>query len=76
VALADRPTTDLVLLILATTIGLTILFAGAGLMLLEALHPEVDTTAASTSLGHIIAVIVGVVVGYVAGGRRSPSMRE
>jgi putative flippase GtrA len=71
VSLRERSTSDLVLLIFAATIGLTILAVSSGLVLLELLHPEVDTTLAATALGQVVGIVIGVVVGFVAGRRPS-----
>jgi hypothetical protein len=69
-ALTDRPTPELVLLIFATLVGLTVLLTGAGLFIVQAIHPELDMRSAIASLGQTITLIVGAVVGYLAGAGR------
>lgn len=69
--LGERATADVVVIILAVLIGLSILLSGAAVFVLEILHPEYDTSVAVETSGELMAVIVGAVVGYIA-GRATP----
>ena len=66
-----RPATELVLIILATTVGLVVVSAVVLLGVLAIAHPETPPYAASAALASVLTVLVGVVVGYLA-GRRTP----
>lgn len=66
-SLGDRPTTEIVLLILAVTIALTLLLTGAGIFILSLLQPERDQTVAVSALGNVIGAVLGAVLGYLAG---------
>lgn len=74
--MSDRPTPDLVLLILTLAVTLSVLLAGAGLFVVAALHPEWDISAAITSFGQILGLMIGAVLGYLAGKGRSATSRE
>lgn len=69
--LDDRPTSDIVVLILATIIGITVLLAGLGIVLVELIRPEVDTSESVAAFSDVVSAIVGAVVGYLA-GKRNP----
>ena len=70
-SLGDRPTAELVVLIIAATLGLTLVAAAVGVVVVEASNPELDTTPALTALGQVLTVLVGASVGYLAGTRRA-----
>ena len=74
--LSDRPTPDVVLLILTLVVALSVLLIGAGIFVLAALHPEYDISEAFSSLGQVIGLMIGSVLGYLAGKGRSPVSRE
>lgn len=65
--LSDRPTSDLVVLILATAVGLVILFTGLGLTVLEFVRPAADVAVAVQAFQDVVAAITGAVIGYIAG---------
>lgn len=65
--LGERPSADVVVIILALMVGMTIIIGMLAIFVLEFLQPEYDTTEALETSNEIIAVIVGAVVGYVAG---------
>ena len=78
-AFRHRSTSDLIILILATFIGLTVLMAAIALFLTEVLHPTSDTSQAVTALSGIVTgavnVILGAIAGFIAGrgsSRRPP----
>lgn len=65
--LTDRPTAELVLLILATFIGATFLLGGAGLLALRLWRPEVDISSTVASYTDAVSLVIGALVGYLAG---------
>ena len=69
-SLGDRSTGELVVLIIAATLGLTLVAAAVGVVVVKANNPELDTTPALTALGQVLTVLVGAAVGYLAGARR------
>jgi hypothetical protein len=73
-----RGTADLVILILATSVGLMVLFSAASLFAIELLRPQADTStgvaALSTVVSSAVNVILGAVAGFIAGrGARESS---
>lgn len=75
-SITGRSTSDLVLLIFALIIGAAVLVLAVGVVLLELQYPDADTSVAVTSLGQIVAIVIGVVVGFVAGRRPSESQAK
>lgn len=69
--LRHRSTADLIILILATFVGLTVTLAAAALFATELLQPEKDTTTAVIALSNVVTgavnVILGAIAGFVAG---------
>jgi len=74
--ISERPTADIVLLILTLVIALSILFTGLGIFILAALHPEYDLSAAFNQFGNVIGLMIGAILGYLAGKGRSPWSTE
>jgi uncharacterized membrane protein (DUF441 family) len=66
-----RSTSDLVMLILTISVGLFMLTALIMVGIIQAVSPEADLTSAVSALSHIITIIVGCVVGYLAGKGRT-----
>lgn len=71
--LAGRGTADVVVIILAVMVGATVLLSGAAVFVLEVVHPGYDSSVLVQTSGEIMAVIVGAVVGYIAGNRQQPA---
>jgi hypothetical protein len=71
--MGGRSTADIVLLIFAATVALVIVFVTVGVLTIEMLHPEADTTLAVEGVSHTMGIIVGVVVGYMLGRGRKES---
>lgn len=65
--ISNRPTAELVVLILAVFIGATLLLVGAGITILEVARPEADYSAAVDTFVKVLTVLLGVVIGYVTG---------
>lgn len=62
------------LIIIVLTIGLVVTLVLAVILLgvSKLLHPELDTGSAVATVGQLINVLVGVVVGYLAGRPSEP----
>jgi len=67
----ERSTSDLVMLILTISVGVFMIVALIMVGVLQIVSPESDLTSAVSALSHIITIIVGCVVGYLAGKGRS-----
>lgn len=69
--LRHRSTADLIILILATFVGMTVLMAAVALFVTELVHPQADTSSGVTALASVvngaINVILGAVAGFIAG---------
>ena len=65
-----RPTTDVLLLIVAGTISLAVLLAVVAVGIAELLHPEGDTSTAAAALSGVISTLVGLLAGFLAGRAR------
>lgn len=74
--LTDRPTPDVVLLILTVVVALSVLLTGAGIFALALVNPSADLSTAFTSLGGVLTLLIGTVIGYLAGKGRSPLSTE
>lgn len=74
--LSDRPTADVVLIIITLMICAAILLTGAGIFIVALYYPEYDLSAAYSSFGNVIGLLVGAILGYLAGKGRSPWSKE
>lgn len=70
----DRPTGDLVVLMLAAMVALVALLSATAVLVLAVLDPARDLTLAIQGITDFMGIIVGAVVGFVAG--RSPVRRR
>lgn len=68
-ALTDRTTSDLVILILAASIGALAVLSGVGIILIELVRPEIDTSESVAAIRDVMTGVAGAVVGYLAGKR-------
>lgn len=75
-ALSERPTADLVMLIITLLIALSILLTGAGVFLLALFHPEYNMQAVLSAFAEVIGLMIGAVLGYLAGKGRSSQSKE
>lgn len=64
-----RQTSDLIALILASVVALVVLLTAITLLYLTVTHPERDTATGVDAMGKIISVLVGALVGFMAGRR-------
>lgn len=63
----ERSTTDLLILLIASTICFSVLAAGATIGIIEIRDPSVDTSGAQGTLGDIINTMIGLLAGFLAG---------
>ena len=63
----DKPTGELVVLMLTATACLFVLFAGAGLTYLAVARPSEDITGAVAQLEAAVTALVGGIFGYLGG---------
>src|SRR5262245_14655344 len=73
--LMDRPTGDLLVLMITTTVCGAIVFGGTALLVFAFVHPEVDATQAARSVVNILNTMVGLLAGFLA-GRTDRSIRN
>jgi len=67
--LGDKPIADLVLLAFIIMLGALLVTVGAGLVVVAITRPDIDLTGALNQLGNVLSVMVGAILGYVAGRR-------
>ena len=70
-----RPTTDLLLLIVAGTIAGAVLLSVVAVATVAIVHPDADTSKAAGALSGVISTLVGLLAGFLAGrtnSRQSP----
>lgn len=60
---ADRSTGDIILILLTMTAGFMLVCAVIGLTVLIVFRPDIDSTAATTSLANALLAVLGFVVG-------------
>lgn len=75
-ALSERPTADLILLILTLLITASVLLTGAGVFVIAVVRPDVDAATVLSSFAEMISLLIGVIVGYIAGRGRSAQSGE
>lgn len=69
--MSDRSTADLVILIVTLLVAVAILMAGAGIFLLALLNPNYPMTEAFAVFGQVVGLLIGSVLGFLAGKGRS-----
>jgi hypothetical protein len=68
-----RSTIDIVVIVMALSIGGIILMAGLGAIILKVLHPDIDIQRGVEALTNIVTTVVGALVGFI-GGRAQGKM--
>lgn len=66
-----RPAVELVVIILAVAVGVTLVVMAVGLFALLLWQPGRDVSAALHTFGVIMGALVGSVLGYLAGRREN-----
>ena len=69
--MSQRPTTDLLLLIVAGTIAAAVLLSVLAVGVSEIVHPDADTSHAAAALSGVISTLVGLLAGFLAGRTRN-----
>lgn len=76
--LRSRSTADLIILIMALSVGTVVVLSAASLFAIELFRPEADTSTGVTALSAVVTgsvnVILGAVAGFIAG--RSAAQRN
>ena len=65
--LRDRPTGDLLVLMVAATICGGVVFSGISVLLIELFHPETDTTPIARQIADVVNTLIGLLAGFLAG---------
>jgi hypothetical protein len=65
--LADRSTTDIVVLVFTFVIACALLIAVVGALIVRVVHPNQDMAAVNESITQIVSTIVGALVGFIGG---------
>lgn len=63
----DRSTADLLVLMLAVTVCVAIIVGEVGIVVVQLVDKDADTSSAGGTIGQIINTLVGMVAGYLAG---------
>lgn len=72
----DRSTGDLLVILLALTVCVTIIVGEVGILVLEGIDSAIDTSVAGGTIGQIINTLVGLVAGYLAGRTETGRVRR
>lgn len=65
--MSGRPTTDVLILMVAGTICLVVLIIGIGVVVVELVTPGADTATAVSGLSGIVSTLIGLLAGFLAG---------
>ena len=61
--MSERPTADLILIIITGLVCLSVLLTGAGIFVLAITRPEVDYGSYFAGFSHTIGLLIGAVLG-------------
>lgn|SRR5262245_11147535 len=64
---SERSTTDLLILLIASTICIAVLAAGATTALVKVIHPEVNIDFITGKLSDVVNTMIGLLAGFLAG---------
>lgn len=67
--MTSRSTADMVILILASAVAVILVLSVVLVGIVELAHPDQDPGSAAAAVTSMATVLMGVVVGYVAGRR-------
>jgi len=65
--LRDRPTGDLMVLMVATTVCGSVVLGGAAVILVTLLRPDIDVTNAARNIADLLNTLIGLLAGFLAG---------
>jgi hypothetical protein len=68
----DRTTRELIALVLVATLAVVLVLVVGGVVTVEVVNPDVDTSRAVGAVGSALSALTGVVVGYLIRGERGP----
>jgi len=74
--LLDRPTGDLLVILIAATICGSVVLGGTTIAIIEIWHPQTDTTAALGMIGDIINTLIGLLAGVLIGRSDVTEIRQ
>lgn len=63
----DRPIAEIIILIITITFSTALLLLMGTVAVIAIVHPEYDLREILSSLGNLIGLLAGAVVGYLAG---------
>jgi hypothetical protein len=69
--LRDRPTGDLLVLMIAGTICGVVVITMVTVLIVDIVHPNSDTSNAAKGVGDIVGALIGLLAGFLA-GRQMP----
>lgn len=73
----DRPTTDLLILLIGGTICAAILLGIVGVIMVEAVNPDsTDLAKLAGNLNDVISTLVGLLAGWLAGRTEKARVRR
>ena len=65
--LRDRPTGDLLVMMVAGTICFTVVSTGVSIIVVEFVNPQQDTAVATRAIVGVVNTLVGLLAGFLAG---------
>ena len=65
--LRDRPTADILVILVALTICGAIVFGGTALIILVFIHPKMDAGPGARTIADLLTTMVGLLAGFLAG---------
>lgn len=63
----NRPTSELLILMIAGTICFSVLASGATIATVKIIHPDLDTSSSVNALTDVINTMIGLLAGFLAG---------
>jgi len=63
----NRPTSDILILLVAFTVCFTVVTSGATIVVIELFHPSTDTSDGLRTITGIINTLIGLLAGWLAG---------
>ena len=64
---ADRSVVEIIAIVLTIVLAVVILGSGAAIAVIEVVHPKTDTSDGVDALGRVVSVILGALLGVLAG---------
>lgn len=65
--LRDKPTGDLMVLMIATTVCSSVFVGGAALVVLAVARPDLDTSSFARNIADLLNTLIGLLAGFLAG---------